>query len=342
MTTLVVGTEKGGWVLRSDDRSRWELSDAFFPGWAVTAFGRAADGTYLAGTASGWFGPGVHRSADLQTWEQVADGPSFSDSGPSLQQIWTFTTAPGGEVYCGVAEAGVFRSEDQGQTWGAVPAFNEHPTRHAWEPGAGGMCTHKILLDGDRMWVAASAIGVFRSDDGGESFVPQNEGVTIAAPEGGPEGIGYCVHGLATDPSNPDVIWRQDHMGVYRTSDAGRSWERIEQGLPAGFGFPMARDAASGALFVVPLVGAENRVPPDGRFAAWRSTDDGDSWHLSGKGWPEEPTYSSVLRGAVATDGDGGVYVGSTGGELWASADAGDTWQRLPGRFPRIAAVAVL
>lgn len=344
MTTLAVGTDKGGWLLRSDDRATWDLEGPFFPGWRVTAFGQAADGTYLAGTASGWFGPALHRSRDLVNWEQVADGPGFEDNGPRLEQVWTFTTAPDGRVFCGVAEAGVFASDDNGTTWEPVEPFNQHPTRHVWQPGAGGMCAHKVLLDGDRMWVAASAIGVFRSDDAGATFVPKNEGVVAAVPDGetAEDGIGYCVHCVVSDPADPEVIWRQDHMGVYRTGDGGDTWERIENGLPAGFGFPIARDAASGALFVVPLQGADMRAPVDGRFAAWRSTDGGDSWSVAGTGWPDEPTYAAVLRGAMATDGNGGVYLGTTGGDVWATADAGDRWQRLPGSFPRIATVAVL
>ncbi|MGH8896037.1 MAG: WD40/YVTN/BNR-like repeat-containing protein [Egibacteraceae bacterium] len=339
MTTLAVGTEKGGWLLRSDDRVDWDVEGPFFPGWKVTAFGRAEDGTYLAGTASGWFGPAVHRSADLESWEQVTAGPGFGDSGPRLEQIWTFANAPGGRLFCGVAEAGLFTSDDHGVTWTPVEAFNGHPTRHAWQPGAGGMCAHRVLFAGDRVWVAASAIGVFRSDDGGATFTPRNTGVDTVLPCDEP-GIGYCVHALVADPADPDTIWRQDHMGVYRTVDGGDCWERVERGLPAGFGFPIVRDDASGALFVFPLH-AEHRLPIGGRFAAWRSTDGGDSWSRSGKGWPAEPTYTGVLRGACATDGDGGVYFGSTGGQVWATIDGGGTWQVLPGCYPRILALAL-
>ncbi|HUG84884.1 MAG TPA: hypothetical protein VMM13_09980 [Euzebya sp.] len=341
MTTLGVGTAKGGWLLRRDDQGGWAVEGPTFPGWEVTAFGRAADGTHLAATGSGWFGPGIHRSQDLITWSQVKEGPGYADSGPALQQIWTFTTGPDGRIWCGVAEAGVFTSDDHGQTWQPLEAFNGHPTRHAWEPGAGGMCAHRILLDGKRVWVGASAVGVFRSDDGGASIEPFNDGIDGAVP-GGPPGIGFCVHGIVADPDDPDRIWRQDHTGVYRTSDGGGSWQRIEHGLPAAFGFPIVRDAASGALFVVPLTGADNRTPVGGRFAAWRSTDGGDTWHQAGTGWPDGATWTSVLRGAMATDGEGGVYLGTTGGQVWATTDAGDTWQRLPGTFPRIAAVAVM
>ena len=341
MTTLAVGTMKGCWLLHSDDRRRWEVEGPLFPGWEVTALGRTPDGTYLAGVGSAWFGPAVHRSPDLSTWEQVTAGPTFGDTGPTLQQIWTFANAPDGSVYCGVAEAGLFRSEDAGQTWQPVAAFNGHRTRPQWQPGAGGMCAHRILFDDTRMWVGASAIGVFRSDDAGASFDLYNDGVEIAVPPSDRPEVGYCVHGLVADPAHPDTIWRQDHMGVYRTTDGAKSWERIETGLPAGFGFPIVRDDASGALFLAPLAGSDNRTPVDGNFAAWRSTDGGDSWHQSGTGWPDEPTYTAVLRGAAASDGGGGVYLGSTGGDVWATADGGDSWQRLPGRFPRIAALQV-
>jgi photosystem II stability/assembly factor-like uncharacterized protein len=318
----------------------WDIEGPFFPGWKVTAFGRAEDGTYLAGTASGWFGPAVHRSTDLKSWEQVTAGPGFGHHGPRLEQIWTFTSPQAGRLFCGVAEAELFTSGDHGLTWQPVQTFNDHPTRSAWQPGAGGMCVHRILLAADCIWVAASAIGVFRSDDGGTTFTPRNMGVEAALPCDEP-GIGYCVHALVADPADPNMIWRQDHMGVYRTTDGGNWWERTERGLPAPFGFPIVRDDASSALFVFPLRADDNRIPIDGRFMAWRSTDGGDSWSPSGKGWPTEPTYTSVLRGAAVTDGEGGVYFGSTGGEIWATGDAGDTWQVLPGRYPRILALAV-
>ena len=147
---------------------------------------------------------------------------------------------------------------------------------------------------------------------------------------------------VLADPGDPDTIWRQDHSGVYRTTDGADSWQRIEQGLPANFGFPIVRDPGSGALFVVPLEADVNRTPVEGRFAAYRSTDGGESWQASGVGWPDKPTYDTVLRGAMAVDGDGGVYAGTTGGRLWATDDAGDSWHELPGTFPRIHAVAVL
>lgn len=341
-STLLVGTDKGGYVLRGG-AGDWQVDDPLFPGWRVTAFGRAADGTHLAGTASGWFGPGVHRSADLREWAAVDDSPSYGADGPTMEQIWSFTTGPDGTVWCGTAEAGLFRSTDHGASWDPVPGFNGHETRDQWQPGAGGMCLHRVILDGDRVWAAASAIGVFRSDDAGQTFAPRNAGLHAAVPDGGPvPEVGYCVHSLVGDPANPDHLWQQNHTGVFRSRDAGDQWERIEEGLPANFGFPMVRDAASGALFVVPLSADTDRTPVDGQLAAYRSTDDGDSWHRSGSGWPAEPSYDSVLRGAMVGDGNGGVWLGTTGGQVWETRDTGDTWTRLPGTYPRINALAVV
>lgn len=341
MPTIAIGTDKGGWLYQRE-AGGWQVDGPFFPGWRVTAFGQAVEGTYLAATASGWFGPGIHTSRDLDTWEAIEEGPTFDGAGPHLEQVWTFTTAPDGRVWCGVAQAGVFTSDDHGRTWGGVPGFNDHPSRSVWQPGAGGMCAHRILTDGNRVVVAASAVGVFRSDDGGQTFAVRSDGMDITAPNEEHPGIGSCVHGLVADPSDPATMWQQNHSGVYRTSDAGDRWERIEQGLPAAFGFPIVRDDASGTLFVVPLRADVDRTPVDGRFMAYRSTDGGDTWRRSGSGWPTDPTYDSVLRGAMATDGDGGVVLGTTGGQLWATDDAGDHWQRLPGTLPRINAVAVL
>ncbi len=221
-------------------------------------------------------------------------GASSTRSGP-LERF-------GDELWAGVDEAGLFKSSDNGEKWEPVEGLNEHPTREHWEPGFGGLCAHRVLSDEEnrRMWVGISAVGVFRSEDGGDTWTPVNQGITQAAPDERAPEIGYCVHGLAADPAQPDTIWRQDHMGVYRTTDGGDSWEKIEEGLPAGFGFAMVRDAQSGRLFVVPLEGAENRTPPGGRLTAYVSSDGGDSWRsFRATGLPEHPFYAGVLRGAM-------------------------------------------
>jgi photosystem II stability/assembly factor-like uncharacterized protein len=342
MRTLAIGTEKGAYLLRRQET--WQVEGPLFSGWKVTAFGRAPDGTYLAALASNWFGASIHRSPDLVEWEQVASGPTHpEDSERKLRHIWVFSSHQG-ILYSGVDDAGLFRSEDNGLTWEPLPALNEHPSRKNWFPGAGGMCVHQILHDGDRMWVGISAVGVFRSDDGGESFERFDQGVTptVTADEDQVEESGWCVHGLAADPDQPDHIWRQDHRGVYRTTDGGDLWERIEEGLPAGFGFAIGRDHGSGSLFVVPLESDENRLPVGGQLAAYRSRNRGDLWERAGEGWPAAPQFTGVLRKAMSLDQQGGVAFGTTGGRIYLSDDAGENWSVLAPSFPRVLAVAHL
>jgi hypothetical protein len=342
--TIGVGTEKGGYLLRTNDRRSFSVTGPLFAGWKVNAFGRAFDGTFLAGVGSSWFGAAVHRSKNLENWEQVVESPRWPEgSDRKLNHIWTFHLA-GQRLYAGVDEAGLFASDDYGLTWQPVDALNEHPSRKSWFPGAGGMCAHRILSDRDRLWVGISAVGVFRSDDVGATFERKDDGVPPTV-DPGTEGVdeaGWCVHNLSADPANPDRIWRQDHRGVFRTNDGGDRWERIENGLPAGFGFVMARDRASGRLFTVPLEADTNRLPVAGRLAAYQSDDDGDSWHVSGTGWPAAETFTGVLRGAVDTDDRGGLAFGTTAGKVWTTFDAGDTWSELPFTFPRVNAMAVL
>ncbi len=336
---IAVGTEKGGYLV---DVETGAVEGPFFPGWKVTAFGVAPDGMHLAGVGSNWFGSAIHRSADMAAWTQVEAGPTYGDARP-VSEIWTFHNV-GDRVYAGVAEAGIFASDDAGHTWAGVESLNEHPTRPQWQPGAGGLCAHRFLSAADRLWVAISAVGLFRSDDGGATWQPRDEGVrSVVTPEDAPRPeVGYCVHNVDHDPDQPDRMWRQDHAGVFRSTDGGDSWERIEDGLPAGFGFVMRRDHASGRLFVVPLQSDENRVPVGGAFQAYLSEDDGDSWAVAGRGWDEAPSFTSVLRGAVHADGNGAIALGTTGGRIWMTRDAGDKWECLDPVFPRIGAISLL
>jgi photosystem II stability/assembly factor-like uncharacterized protein len=181
---------------------------------------------------------------------------------------------------------------------------------------------------------------VFRSDDGGATFGRYDTGIPAAVD--GESEPGYCVHSIVNDPARPERLWRQDHLGVFRSADGGDSWERIEEGLPASFGFPMVRDHVTGRLFVVPLHSDENRLPVDGRFRVYSSDDEGDSWQVSGVGWPEAAHHTGVLRGAMAADQRGGVYAGTTSGTIWATSDAGDHWSAMPFVFPRILSVAAV
>jgi photosystem II stability/assembly factor-like uncharacterized protein len=343
MTRILVGTVKGGFIFSSDDaRQNWKLEREIFPGWKVTAAARTSSGRYLTGTASFVYGATIQGSRDLENWEQVPQSPAFEEGGDRrLDEIWRFNVETE-TLYAGVSEAGLFRSRDDGDHWEPVSGLNDHETRSAWMPGFGGLCAHAILVDRanpNRLWCGISAVGVFRSDDGGKTWQPRNSGITSVIPDA-PAGIGYCVHGLASDAENADRIFRQDHMGMYRTTNGGDSWERIESGLPSGFGFPIRRDARTGTLFAFPEESPEYRMPPDRRFQLYRSRSNGDSWERAGSG---PPSYAGVLRGALAVDSLSpcGVYVGSTSGTVHISADAGDTWTVLPYTLPRVLCVEV-
>lgn len=337
MPTIAVGTEKGAFFI---DSATQKSSDPVFPGWKVTAFGRSGD-RYIATVGSNWFGVGVHHSTDMVNWTQTDSPPTYAEERP-LDEIWTLHDTDD-HLFAGVAEAGLFRSADHGDTWEAIPGLNDHPTRDQWLPGFGGLCAHRVLTAGDRIWVAISAVGVFRSDDGGDTFDPKNSGVTPVGDDGDgpPPEIGYCVHRIVAHPNDPDLIWRQDHRGMYRTRDGGDNWEKIETGLPSGFGFAIVREGSTGRLFVAPLHSDERRLPVNGEFRVYRSHDDGNSWEVSGSGWPEAPTHTSVLRGAIDADDRGHVAIGTTSGNVWLTSDSGDTWTALPHTFPRIGAITL-
>lgn len=362
---VIIGTEKGAFVARAtSERRNWQIEGPLFKGWKVTASGRSPSGHYLLATASQVYGVAIHKGSDLKSWRQITSGPAYppptaetkaAASGDpdaewverarirKLNQIWTLH-CDATRHYAGVDTAGLFSSEDDGETWQPVTALNDHPTRPSWFPGAGGLCAHTVLVDPKRpasIWCAMSAVGVWRSDDGGASWLTKNEGVRCIAPDKDIPGIGYCVHGLAQDPADANTLFRQDHTGMYRTRDGGDRWERIENGLASWFGFPIALDPHTRALFAFPMESDEYRLPVDGKFRVYRSRDEGDSWEPLARGLPETPSYAGVLRGAMAVDGldPAGVYVGSTSGDVFASADGGDSWEALPCRLPRVLSV---
>lgn len=345
MVTLFVGTVKGAFVFRSADRRAWAIEGPVFKGWQVTAATRTGAGRYLAAIASPVYGPSIHSGGDLVTWKQVKQSPAWPEGGKrKMNQTWTISAA-GDALYAGVDEAGLFRSADGGETWSPVEALNEHRTRGSWFPGAGGLCAHSVLHDPKyprRLWCGISAVGVFRSDDAGGTWVSKNDGVPAVIEDKEHKDIGFCVHGLVPDPDDADTIWRQDHAGMFRTRDGGDSWERIQNGLSSRFGFPIALDRGTKALYAVPLESDEYRVPIEGKLRVFRSRNGGDAWEPLGKGLPQAHCYTGVLRGALVTDSLSpcGVYFGTTNGQVFASADAGETWEALPVSLPRVLCVA--
>ena len=342
---LLIGTEKGAFRCSSDGaRSSWTVEGPLFKGWKVTASARSASGRYLVATASQVYGPAIHTSADLRAWTQVEHGPAFSEeSGHTFQQVWTFATGHD-RLFAGVDEAALFVSRDDGESWQPVPALNDHPTRPAWFPGAGGLCAHTVLVDPrrpERLWCGISAVGLWRSDDDGATWHPKNHGIRCVIEDEHHADIGYCVHKVVADPDDADTIWRQDHTGMYRSHDGGDSWERTEEGLPSWFGFPLVLDPATKHLFSFPMESDEYRLPMEGRFAIYRSRDGAATWQAMTSGLPTEPTFAGVLRGAMAVDGrsPGGIYAGTTSGKLFASNDGGESWRALPCTLPRILCV---
>lgn len=343
----IVGTAKGAFLLRSNERrERWTLEGPLFKGWKATAAARDHRGRYFIAIASDVYGAALQMSIDLEQWRQIDNGPSYPKGGPrKLNQIWKIFAGKD-SLYAGVDEAGLFRSDDGGETWRPVEGLNEHPTRSAWQPGAGGLCAHAILSDPRdprRMWCGISAVGVFRTDDGGRTWTSKNQGVRVVVEDKEHKDVGYCVHGLVQDPSNADTIYRQDHAGMYRTNNRGDTWEKNEDGLPSGFGFPIVIDPLTRSLFAAPLVSDEDRVMPEGRLRVYRSRNGGDSWEPAASGLPQEHVYTGVLRGAMAVDGldPCGVYLGTTSGTIHISSDLGTKWTSLPYILPRVLSVSV-
>ncbi|MEO6569024.1 MAG: exo-alpha-sialidase, partial [Opitutaceae bacterium] len=245
-----------------------------------------------------------------------------------------------GTWYAGVDDAALFVSRDDGDSWDELTGLTKHPTRPRWTPGFGGLCLHSIVVDLEdpqRLWVGISAVGVFRSDDAGETWKLCNEGLHNVAPEFIKDAdLGRCVHKMVGDPARSGVLYLQFHGGVFKSENAGDSWTRISGGLPHDFGFPMAATARD--LFVVPLLADSNRVVPDGALKVWRSRDRGRSWRAMTKGLPQKEHFVGVLRDAMTTDPltPAGVYLGTTGGEVFYSIDDGEAWEKLPAQFPRI------
>lgn len=350
---VMVGTRKGAFFYVSDpDRQSWRLEGPLFKGWEVGPlfYDRRGEGRLWAGVGSYVYGPHFQVSEDFgKTWKQIEGSPAYGENaGRKVKAIWTVAPGPPDQpdvLFAGVDEAGLFVSRDGGDSWQEVPGLNDHPTREEWQPGAGGLCCHSVIQDPEdpqRIWVGISAVGVFRSDDGGATFQTRNEGLPIAIEGKKHKDVGTCVHALLRTPDGR--LFQQNHQGVFRSVDGADSWQRIEEGLPSIFGFPICRDPGSGDLFTLPLESDEYRFFIDGQVAVYRSRNGGDSWDKITAGLPESGFYSGVLRHSLAADGlpQGGLYFGTTGGQLFGSRDAGESWTRLPGDLPRVQSVSAV
>jgi photosystem II stability/assembly factor-like uncharacterized protein len=360
---VLVGTRKGAFVLSSDGkRERWNVSGPHFAGWEVYHVkGSPADPDRLyASQCSGWSGQVIQRSDDGGvTWEPVGNKFAY-DGVPGTHQWYDGTPHPWefervwhlepslddpDTVYAGVEDAGLFRSADGGQSWQELPALRGHKSGPSWQPGAGGMCLHTIILDPatpGRMFAAISAAGAFRSDDAGQTWRPINHGLQSQGIPDPDAEVGHCVHRLAMHPSRPSVLYMQKHWDVMRSDDAGESWHEVSGNLPTDFGFPIDVHAHEpDTIYVVPITSDAEHFPPEGRLRVYRSRTGGDEWEALTSGLPQEHCYVNVLRDAMAVDtlDSCGVYFGTTGGQVYASADAGDSWAPIVRDLPAVLSV---
>jgi photosystem II stability/assembly factor-like uncharacterized protein len=278
-----------------------------------------------------------------RTWSHSSEGLTYGDDGPKVTTVWNVTAGPDA-LYAGVEEAGLFRSRDSGATWEHVAGLTEHPSRPEWVPGNGGLILHSIVphpADTDRVWVGISAVGAFETSDGGRSWETRNKGVRA---DFNPENIypefGQCVHKLVMAADGGELLYQQNHCGVYRSADGGKQWQEITKGLPTQFGFPMAahpRDPQT--VWTIPMTEPEDgRVMVDGQAAVWRTNDGGSSWQRSGEGLPQEHAFLGVLREAMAVDrlDPVGVYFGTSTGQVYGSRDEGVTWTLIADNLPSI------
>jgi len=360
---VLVGTRKGAFVLTADGkRERWDVSGPHFGGWEIYHLkGSPADPNRIyASQSSSWFGQVIQRSSDGgKTWETV--GNKFTYEGAVGNHLWYDGTQRPFEfarvwhlepslndpdtVYAGIQDAALFQTTDGGQTWRELPALRNHPSAAAWQPGAGGMCLHTILLDPshpERIFIAISAAGVFRSDDGAESWRPINRGLRSEQIPDPTAEVGHCVHRIAMHPSRPNVLFMQKHWDVMRSDDAGESWKDVGGNLPTDFGFPIdVHSHEPNTIYVVPIKSDSEHYVPDGKLRVYRSRTGGQEWEALTKGLPQSHCYVNVLRDAMAVDSldPCGVYFGTSGGQVYGSADAGDSWTPIVRDLPPVVSV---
>jgi hypothetical protein len=362
---VLVGTRKGAFVLESDGkRQEWKIDGPHFAGWEIYHLkGSPVDPNRIyASQTSSWFGQIVQRSDDGgQSWETVGNGFVY-DGTPGTHQwydgtphpwefarVWHFepSLSDPDTVYAGVEDAALFRSTDGGRSWEELSSLREHPSASSWQPGAGGMCLHTIVIDPsdyNRIFTAISAAGAFRSDDAGKTWRPINRGLkSNSIPQQEAE-VGHCVHRIARHPKHPNVLYRQKHWDVMRSVDAGESWQEVSGNLPTDFGFAIDVHAHEPqTIYVVPIKSDSEHFPLDGRLRVYRSRTGGNEWEELANGLPERNCYVNVLRDAMAVDrlDSCGIYFGTTGGQVYVSPDSGESWSAIVRDLPAVLSVEV-
>jgi photosystem II stability/assembly factor-like uncharacterized protein len=362
---VLVGTKKGAFVLTSDaKREKWEVAGPFFGGWEIYHIKGSPvnpDRLYVS-QSSGWYGQTMQRSDDGgKTFETIGnkfvyDGVpgthQWYDGKPhpwEFKRVWhlepSLTDAE--TVFAGVEDAALFRSSDGGKTWQELAGLRGHGTGPKWQPGAGGMCLHTIILDSrnpSRMFIAISAAGAFRTDDCGASWKPINKGLySQYIPDPRAE-VGHCVHRVAAHPSRPDTLFMQKHWDVMRSNDAGEEWHEVSGNLPTDFGFVIDVHAHEPeTIYVVPIKSDSEHYPPDGKLRVYRSRSGGNEWEALSNGLPQSDCYVNVLRDAMSVDSldSCGIYFGTTGGQVYCSPNAGDTWKPIVRDLPAVLSVEV-
>ena len=362
---VLVGTRKGAFILTSDGkREKWDVSGPHFAGWEMYHLkGSPVDPNRLyASQSSGWFGQMVQRSNDGgQTWEPV-NNKFVYDGVPGTHQWYDGTPHPWefkrvwhlepsltdpDTVYAGVEDAAIFRTTDGGQNWQELPGLREHGSGKHWQPGAGGMCLHTLILDPSdpgRIFIAISSAGAFRTDDGGKTWKAINQGLRSEHIPDPTAEVGHCVHHIAMHKSRPGVLFMQKHWDVMRSDNAGDSWQEVSGNLPTDFGFVIDVHAHEPeTIYVVPIKSDSEHFVPDGKLRVYRSRTGGNEWEALTKGLPQSDCYVNVLRDAMAVDSldKCGVYFGTSGGQVYASADAGDTWNPIVRDLPGVLSVEV-